>query len=61
MEKRDGRKIPRQAMEYMRMQSVRLFEEGKKAGEIAEFSGVTVDAVYKWRRKHKQKGIAGLK
>lgn len=61
MKKRDGRKIPRDAMEYMRMQSIRLFEEGKKADEIAEFFGVTVDAVYKWKRKHKEKGIVGLK
>ncbi|MDI6786488.1 MAG: IS630 family transposase [bacterium] len=61
MKKKDGRKIPRDAMEYMRIQSVRLFESGKKADEIAEFFGVTVDAVYKWKRKYKQKGIAGLK
>lgn len=61
MKKRDGRNIPRDAMEYMRMQSVRLFKEGKRAEEIAEFFGVTVDAVYKWKRKHKEKGIEGLK
>jgi len=61
MKKRDGRKIPRDAMEYMRMQSVRLFKEGKTADEIAEFFGVTIDAVYKWKRKHKEKGITGLK
>lgn len=61
MIKRDGRKIPRDAMEYMRIQSIKLFDKGKKADEIAEFFGVTVDAVYKWKRKHKEKGIAGLK
>ena len=61
MKKRDGRAIPRDAMEYMRMQSVRLFKEGKRADEIAEFFGVTVDAVYKWKRKHKETGIKGLK
>ena len=61
MNKRDGRKIPRDAMEYMRIQAIRLFKEGKRADEIAEFFGVTVDAVYKWKRTHKEKGIAGLK
>jgi transposase len=61
MKKRDGRKIPRDAMEYMRMQSIRLSKEGKRADEIAEFFGVTLDAVYKWKRKYKQKGIEGLR
>jgi len=61
MKKEDGRKIPRDAMEYMRMQSVRLFKEGKRADEIAEFFGVTIDAAYKWKRRHKEKGIDGLK
>src|SRR3989344_4585182 len=61
MEKRDGRAIPREAMEYMRIRSIRLFKEGKKADEIADFFGVTIDAVYKWKKKHKEKGIEGLK
>lgn len=61
MKKRDGRTIPREAMEYMRIQSIHLFKEGKRADEIAEFFGVTVDAVYKWKRKHKETGIKGLK
>lgn len=61
MKKRDGRNIPRDAMEYMRIQSIRLFKERKRADEIADFFGVTVDAVYKWKRKHKEKGIEGLK
>jgi transposase len=43
------------------MQSIKLFDKGKKADEIAEFFGVTVDAVYKWKRKHKERGITGLK
>jgi transposase len=61
MKKRDGRKIPREAMEYMRIQAIRLFKEGKRADEIAEFFGVTVDATYKWKRKHKEEGIEGLR
>lgn len=61
MKKGDGRNIPRDAMEYMRIQSVRLFKEGKRADEIADFFGVTVDAVYKWKRKHKEGGVELLK
>jgi len=61
MKKRDGRKIPREAMEYMRIQAIKLIKENKKVDEIAEFFGVTKDAVYKWIRKHKKKGIIGLK
>lgn len=61
MKKRDGRNIPRDAMEYMRMQSIRLFKEGKRADEIADFFGVSIDAVYKWKRKHKEKGVEGLR
>lgn len=60
MKKRDGRKIPRDAMEYMRMQSIHLFKEGKRADEIADFFGVTVDAVYKWKRKYKEGGLKRL-
>lgn len=61
MKNRDGRGIPRDAMEYIRIQSVHLFKEGKKADEIAEFFGVTVGAVYKWKRKFKEGGIEKLK
>src|SRR3989344_173351 len=61
MKKRDGRKIPREAMEYMRIQAIKLIKENKKIDEIAEFFSVTKDAVYKWIRKHKKKGIIGLK
>src|SRR3989344_909290 len=31
MKKRDGRKIPREAMEYMRIQAIKLIKESKKA------------------------------
>lgn len=56
MKKEDGRKIPRQALEYMRLQSIKLHKRGKDIKEISEFFGVTLDAVYKWIRKFKQEG-----
>lgn len=61
MKKEDGRKIPRQAMEYMRIQSIRLYKQRKEITEISEFFGVTIDAVYKWIRKYKQDGKKSLK
>lgn len=61
MKKEDGRKIPRDAMEYFRMQAIRLWKNGKEVKEIAEFFGVTLDAVYKWIRKYNQRGLEALK
>lgn len=61
MKKEDGRKIPREAMEYMRIQSIKLWKEKKEIKDIAEFFGVTLDAVYKWIRKYKAKGLKALK
>lgn len=61
MKKEDGRKIPRDAMEHFRFQAIKLWKKKKKVKEIAEFFGVTIDAVYKWIRKYKQKGLNGLK
>ena len=61
MKKRDGRKIPREAMEYMRIQTIDLWKKGKAVDDIAEFFGVTIDAVYKWIRKFKQKGKESLR
>lgn len=61
MKKEDGRKIPRQALEYIRLQSVTLYKQGKEIREISEFFGVTIDAVYKWIKKYKQKGKNSLR
>jgi transposase len=61
MKKEDGRKIPRQALEYMRLQSIKLYKQGKEIKEISEFFGITLDAVYKWIRKYKIEGKKGLR
>ena len=61
MKKDDGRKIHREAMEHMRFQSIRLWKEGKDVSDIAYFFGVTLDAVYKWIRKYKQRGTESLR
>jgi transposase len=61
MKKRDGRSIPRETLEYLRNQSIRLWKKGKEIEDIADFCGVHYTVVYKWIRIYKQKGFKGLK
>ena len=61
MRRSDGRKIPRDALEHLRFQAIKLWKKDKDVKEISEFFGVTLDAVYKWIRKYKQKGIESLR
>ena len=61
MKKSDGRKIPRDALEHLRFQAIKLWKKGKDIKEISEFFGVTLDAVYKWIKKYKQKGKESLR
>src|SRR3989338_6803652 len=59
--KRDGRQIPRDVLEHLRMRAVELKQKGKKVKNIAEDFGVTLKAVYNWINLHKKKGLVGLK
>lgn len=61
MKQEDGRKIPRDTLEYLRKQAIRLWKKKKHVSVIADFCGVTVDAVYKWIRKYKTSGQKSLK
>src|SRR3989344_2377124 len=61
MQKRDGRSIPRETLEYLRKQSIRLWKNDKNIEDIADFCGVHFTVVYKWVRIYKQKGEEGLK
>lgn len=61
MKKRDGRSIPRETLEYLRKQSIRLWKKGKSIDDISDFCGVHFTVVYKWVRIYKQTGISGLK
>lgn len=61
MQKRDGRSISRETLEYLREQSIRLWKKDKSIEEIADFCGVHFTAVYKWIRIYKKTGKEGLK
>lgn len=61
MKKKDGRSIPRETMEYFRMQAIKLRKKGRKIKDIAEDFGVHRCAVSHWLTKQKRKGIKSLK
>ena len=61
MKKKDGRSVSRETLEYLRMQSIRLWKKGKKIDDISDFCGVHFTVVYKWIRMYKKKGLFGLK
>lgn len=61
MQKRDGRSISRETLEYLRQQSIRLWKKGKDIDDISDFCGVHFTVVYKWIRIYKQRGLEGLK
>ncbi len=61
MQKKDGRSIPRETLEYLREQSIRLWKKDKSVEEIADFCGVHFTVVYKWVRLYKQNGFKALK
>lgn len=46
--KKDGRSIPRDAMEHYRFQSLKLREKGWKVYKIAEAFGIHPDSVSRW-------------
>ena len=61
MKKRDGRSIPRETLEYLRKQTIRLYKKGKSIEDISDFCGVHFTVVYKWIRIYNQRGLIGLK
>lgn len=61
MNKKDGRKINRDVLEYLRIQAIKLWKKEKEVSEISESLGVTIFVVYKWIRTYKKKGYEGLK
>ena len=61
MLKKDGRKIKRDVLEYLRFQAIELLEKGKKTAAISEDFGVSLVTVYRWINSYKKNGADGLK
>lgn len=61
MKKKDGRSIHRETLEYLRMQSIKLWKKDKSIEDISEFCGVHFTVIYKWIRAYKHVGLEGLK
>ena len=60
MTKLDGRQLSIATQNYLRGQAIRLREQGKLVGEIAEYLGVNPSVVGKWWRQYKATGEAAL-
>jgi transposase len=60
-DKKDGRKISRDALEHLRIRAIELKQKGKKVAAIADDFGVTRAAVYKWLKMYKKKGLQSLR
>jgi transposase len=62
MEKIDARKLPRDALDEMRRQAMRMREElNLPWKEIARVVGVNVSTVIGWSKRYQREGAAGLK
>ena len=46
--------------QYARLLAVRRVEQGHKPGEVAKQLGVSRQTIYKWVRRHREEGVAGL-
>jgi len=61
MKKKDARSISPSAQEAIRIKSVEAVQAGEKQVEVAELFGVTRQALGKWVKTYRQKGIRALK
>ena len=60
MSKTDGRQLSIETQNYLRQQAIRLREQGKPVGEIADYLGVNRSVVGKWWRQYNAKGDAAM-
>lgn len=61
MEKEDARKLTQAAQEQLRRQAIRLRKRGDTYKSIGEIVGVNQNTVWKWWKKYKAEGTAGLR
>ena len=57
----DGRTIPHDVLEHLRLSAVRLRGEGVPAGAIARSFGVKEQTVHQWNSKAQVRGVPALK
>ena len=60
MSKPDGRQLSIETQNYLRQQAIRLRQQDKPVGEIADYLGVNRSVVGKWWRQYKAQGKAAL-
>ena len=61
MDKPDARLLNPSTQDYLRQQAIRLREQGKRIGEIANYLGVHRTTVSGWWRQYQQEGEVALK
>lgn len=59
--KTDGRKINREALEHLRITACRRVKRGEKPSVVIESMGLCRTTIYKWLKRSKKRGEAGLK
>ena len=61
MAKIDGRTLDHKALEHMRILAVkRVVEDGEAPSQVMESLGFCRTSIYRWLRKHEDKGMEGL-
>ena len=60
MSKRDGRHLSIETQNYLRQQAIRLRQQGRPVGEIADYLGVNKSVIGKWWRQYNVQGEAAL-
>ena len=61
MEKRDGRKLNRQALEDIRIQAVRQVEAGESPEVVIKALGFTRGRIYEWIALYREGGLDALR
>ncbi|MBF0426821.1 MAG: helix-turn-helix domain-containing protein, partial [Magnetococcales bacterium] len=61
MDKRDGRKLNRKALEDIRIQAVRQVEAGESPETVIKALGFTRGRIYEWIARYREGGMDALR
>lgn len=61
MNREDARKLPPSAQEEKRKLAIKQWKKGERIKDVAEFAGVSSQAVSGWIKRYEAEGLAGLK